>query len=131
MSNQTMTQVPQNAQQPQPTEETRRLRPSVDLIESEGEFVMHIEMPGVSPDHVEVSIERNVLTVKGVADYHVPEGAHLLAGDAGRRSYERSFQLSDDIDRETIDAEIKHGVLTLKFSKADKARKATIPVKSA
>lgn len=106
-----------------------RLRPAVELLEQPGEFVMQVVMPGVAPEQVDVSVERNIVTVQGEATPQIPEGLQRISGDSGRRRYERSFQLSDDIDRSAIDAEMKHGILTLRFPKAQQARKASIPVK--
>jgi HSP20 family molecular chaperone IbpA len=108
-----------------------RIRPRVDLVESESGFVMTVEMPGVDHEHVDVSLERNVLSISGQAVFAVPDGYQPVAGEAGSRIYERSFQLSDDIDRDNIDAEVKNGVLTLKFSKAQRARKTSVAVKGA
>jgi HSP20 family molecular chaperone IbpA len=108
-----------------------RIRPRVDLLEKESGFVMSVEMPGVDHENVDVSLERNVLTVTGKTSFEVPPGYQPVAGEAGSRIYERSFQLSDDIDRDSIDAEVKNGVLTLTFSKAQRARKTSVAVKGA
>ncbi|WP_437201682.1 Hsp20/alpha crystallin family protein [Planctomicrobium sp. SH664] len=106
-----------------------RVRPAVDLLENDGDFVMYLDMPGATPDSIDVSLERNILTVKGTVNRSSPEGYRLLSGQSGPRSYERSFQLSDEVDRNGIDAEVTNGVLTLKFPKAQQARKSTIEVR--
>lgn len=110
-------------------QEALRIRPAVDLVENDQSFVMHVEMPGVDQEHANVVIERNVITVQGTTSFSTAEGFAAVAGEVGPRVYERSFQLSDDIDRANIDAQVKHGVLTLTFPKVQRAQKATIPVK--
>ena len=108
-----------------------RVRPIVDLVENENDYTMYVEMPGVDPASVDVSVEKNVLSIVGTANFGAPEGSQLVCGDAGPRRYERSFQLSEDIDRQQIDAEVKNGLLTLTFSKSQHAKKTAIPVRSA
>ena len=106
-----------------------QIRPAVDLVETADGFVMSVEMPGVDSSGVEVSIEQNVLTVEGRTEFAVPENARRITGDVGPRVYRRQFQLTDDIDRDGIDAEVRHGVLTLKFNKSNRARRAVVPVR--
>lgn len=108
-----------------------RIRPAIDVLEQEHGFVMHVEMPGVEAGAVDVLVERNVLTIRGTAERSIPEGYQPVAGEFRSRVYERSFQLSDDIDRDTLDAEMKNGILTLKLGKSRKALRTSVPVKSA
>jgi HSP20 family molecular chaperone IbpA len=115
----------------QPDEAPLHLRPAVDLVENEHEFLMSVEMPGVDPAGVDVGIEKIVLTISGKASFTPPGSHRLVAGDAGPRVYERSFQLSEDIARDGIEAEMKHGVLTLKLPKSQQAKKIAISVREA
>ncbi|WP_437224482.1 Hsp20/alpha crystallin family protein [Planctomicrobium sp. SH661] len=108
-----------------------RLQPAVDLFEHEGGFVMSVEMPGVDHSTVTVSLERNELKITGTADFSGPDSARCLAGLAGPRIYEREFRLSEDIDRDRIEAEVKQGVLTLQLPKSNRAQKVSLPVKGA
>ncbi|SFJ37188.1 Hsp20/alpha crystallin family protein [Planctomicrobium piriforme] len=119
-------QEPANRQRPAPVQ----IRPAVDLIEYEHHFLLQVEMPGVDQSGVEVSLERNVLSVTGNAVLPQPAGSRLVSGDARPRVYERAFELSDDIDRDQIDAQVRNGLLTLTLPKSNRARKTTLTVKA-
>lgn len=106
-----------------------KLRPHVDLVEQEHAFTMHVEMPGVDHHSVDISVERNLLTITGNAEFTAPEGARPVSGDFSRRIYQRAFQLSDEIDQASIQAEMKNGVLTLTLPKTQRAQRASIPVR--
>lgn len=121
----------QNVTTSQADPQPLRVRPAVDLVENEGGYLMYVEMPGVDHSTVDVSIERNVISIRGQADFAGPAEYRSITGDAGPRLYERSFQLSDEIDRDSIDAEVRNGVLALKFAKAQHARRTSITVKGA
>lgn len=108
---------------------TIKIRPAVDLLEDEHAYTLQVEMPGVDQSTVSVSLERQALTITGSADFTGPEGAQIVAGLAGLRNYERQFQISDDIDRDQIDATVKNGVLTLRLPKSNRAQKISLPVK--
>ena len=120
-------QTPEVRQNPQ---HFVRIRPAIDVIEQDHGYLMSVEMPGVGADGVEVAVERGILSVKGTTQLSVPEGYHPVAGEFRTRVYERSFQLSDEIDRDSIEAEMKNGVLSLKLSKSQKALRTTVPVTS-
>jgi HSP20 family protein len=106
-----------------------RLRPAVDLLETDTEWVLHVEMPGVTHSNVNVSLEKNDLKVSGTADFSGPENARCIVGLSGPRVYERTFRLSDDISRDKIDAEVRQGILTLRLPKSQEAKKVALPVR--
>lgn len=108
-----------------------RVRPVIDLIEQNDGYLMLVEMPGVDAEHVEVSVEQNVLSIKGTAELTVPEGYVPVAGEVRTRVYERSFQFSNEIDRDGIDAEMKNGILRLQLPKSKRARRTNISVRPA
>lgn len=106
------------------------VQPSVDLFETETEFVLTVELPGVSPQSVDVAVENNVLTIRGRAASILPEGYSPTAGRWGEKVFERSFKLSRDLDRDRFDAQLLDGRLTLKLPKAPQVLKQSIPVRS-
>jgi HSP20 family protein len=106
-------------------------RPLVDIIESGESVVVRMEMPGVGPDDVEISLERRVLTVRGRGRMTRPEGYRLVHAEYGEGDYERAFTLSQDIDEAKIAAEMKDGVLTLVLPRAEAATPKRIKVRSA
>ncbi|WP_372922660.1 Hsp20/alpha crystallin family protein [Roseovarius sp.] len=89
------------------------LRPIADIVETGNGISVQIEMPGVSPEDVDISVDDRMLTVRGRSRAHAPEGYDLVQAEYERSDYERSFALGRDIDEGSIAAEMREGVLTL------------------
>ena len=122
------------AAQPQGTERTRErplYAPRVDIVESEDALEVLADMPGVTPESVEVTLEQGVLSVRGRADVSVPEGLAPLYLEYEPGDYERSFTLSDAVDPSGIEARVRGGVLHLRLPKAGSAKRQRIEVKAA
>lgn len=107
-------------------EESRTLVPAVDIFEIEDGLAVIVDLPGVDKDHVDVNVDNNILTIKGVVD-------KAEQGDPLYREYKlldffRQFELSDRIDQEKIRAEMRNGVLTLRLPKAEHAKPKRIAV---
>ena len=100
-----------------------------DIYEKEGTLYMVCDMPGVDENVIEISLENDVLTLKGSQKNEVPEGCELIYQEYETGIYERSFTLSDEIDREKIKAKINNGVLKLELHKAEKAKPKKIEIK--
>jgi len=109
-------------------ERVRVYRPRVNIMQRSEDVVLEADMPGVDEKTVEITVERNVLTIHGRPQYVSREGYTLVHGEYGYGNYERSFTISDEIDRDHIQATVKNGVLRLVLPKAEKAkpRKVTI-----
>lgn len=106
------------------------LRPRVDLLESEESWLLRAEMPGVDEAHAEVTLERQVLTISGVAELQEPEGFDRHYGEFRPRRYERSFRLPQEIERGGIEAHVEHGVLSIRIPKGKEAQPQRIAVKA-
>ena len=102
--------------------------PLVDIIDSEDSLFLVSDMPGVDQAGVDVIIEKNLLTIKGRVDDHVPEGFHLNYEEYGTGDYERTFTLPNEIDRNGVEAKIKDGVLTLTLPKMKQAAARKVAV---
>jgi len=105
-----------------------QITPRADVWKSEDAFVLTIEMPGVGDLEADLTLERNVLTVRGLAKSQAAEGLKPSLGDCRPRQFERSFRLSDAIDGQQLQATAKDGVLTIRMPKAQHAvaRKITV-----
>ena len=108
-----------------------KLRPKVDLLESADTWLLHAAMPGVDERGAEVSLERDVLTIRGQGSVSEPEGFERQYGEFRVREYERSFRLPEEIDRENLDASVRHGVLTVTIPKAKAAQPTKVTVRGA
>ena len=96
--------------------------PVVDILETEEALLLVSDLPGVDESGVDVTVEKNILTIKGVIkDEDVPSGFKLSHEEYGVGDYERSFTLPNEIDREGIQATMRDGVLRLTLPKAKQA----------
>ena len=114
-------------------ERTRARRvyvPRVDIYESKDDTVVVADMPGVDENSVEITLEKNVLTINGYVEPEDPQNYSLTYAEYEVGDYRRSFTLSNQIDQDNIKATVKNGVLRLWLPKSDvaKARKITVKV---
>ena len=113
-------------------ERTRARRayvPRVDIYETEDAIVLLTDMPGVDENSVDITLEKNVLTISGYVEGDDPDSYSLSYAEYESGDYERSFNLSEEIDREKIEATVKNGVLRLHLPKAGPAKTHKITVK--
>jgi HSP20 family protein len=92
--------------------------PAVDVVEEKGAFVLKAEVPGVAADQVDVSLDGNVLTLKGEQRYEhedTREGYRRIERRYG--SFQRSFTLPDSVDVDAVEASLSDGVLTVRVPK--------------
>ncbi|WP_062302391.1 Hsp20/alpha crystallin family protein [Demequina subtropica] len=103
--------------------------PALDVEESEDGFTMHIELPGVKPEEVDVSLEENVLTVSGKRDFYDEkdvEGFRRVERRFG--SFHRAVRLPDRVDPDQVAATYKDGLLTVTVAKSEAAKPRRIQV---
>ena len=93
-------------------------------------IVVLAEMPGVSTDGVDISLERRVLTIRGHSAANEHGGYQRVYNEYADGDYERVFTLSENIDRDRIEATLKDGVLQLVLPKAEAAKARKIELKS-
>ena len=122
-------------QQMPPTTENRNRIPSrpvfvppTDIYETKDSVIVLAEMPGVAPDGVDITLERRVLTIRGRSAATEHTGYQPVYTEFADGDYERVLTLSENIDRDRIEATLKDGVLHLVLPKAEvaKARKIEI-----
>lgn len=120
----------------QPPEGVERTRdrpiyaPRVDIVETEDALEILADMPGVTKDSVEVTLEQRVLSIRGRADISLPEELAPLHLEYRPGDYERAFTLSDVVDPAGIEARVRGGVLQLRLPKAGPAKRQRIEVKA-
>jgi HSP20 family protein len=104
--------------------------PAADIYETKDSIVVLAEMPGVSPDGVDISLERRVLTIRGRSTPSEHPGYQRVYNEYADGDYERVFTLSENIDRDRIEATLKDGVLQLVLPKAEAAKARRIELKT-
>jgi len=105
-------------------------RPAVDITEEDDAFIAKVELPGVNKDDVKITMQDNVLTVRGEKkeEKKGKEGnAHRVERYYG--SFQRSFSLPTTVKSDKIEAEYKDGILTISMPKAEEAKPKQIEVK--
>lgn len=105
--------------------------PAVDIFERDETTVIMADMPGVAPGDVDVTLERQILTLRGKVKPYAPEGYRLLSSEYRVGDYIRVFTLSDEVDQARIDAEFKNGVLRLELPRSPETQPKKISVKAA
>lgn len=93
-------------------------------------YEINVELPGVKPEDVDVSIHDNSLTVRGEKHFEREEkGRTFFFSEREYGAFQRTFRLPADADGDRIDAEYKNGVLCLKIAKRAKAAQAGKKIK--
>jgi HSP20 family protein len=102
--------------------------PPLDLAETEKEYVVTMELPGVDIAKIDVSFHDGVLTVKGEKTRETTEGENCDCTERYFGSFERSLRLSDKVDSEKIDAIYKDGILKLTLPRVEGPAVKKIPI---
>jgi HSP20 family protein len=104
--------------------------PRVDIVETEDALEILADMPGVTRDGVEVTLEQRVLRLRGRAELPLPEGVAPLYLEYEPGDYERAFTLSEAVDPAGIEARVRNGVVRLRLPKAGPAKLQRIEVRA-
>jgi len=120
-----------NSEEGESTKARKVFIPKADIFESKEEIVVLAEMPGVSESSVDITLERNVLTISGSVQIPQFDGYSLSYAEYALGDYRRVFSLSNEIDREKIQATVKNGVLKLVLPKNTNSIPKKITVKAA
>ena len=104
--------------------------PRADIYETDEAITVVVDMPGVDENMLDVMLENEVLTINGFVDLEEPEDLDLVYAEYRVGDYQRSFTLSDQIDRDGIEASLKDGVLRLHLPKITEARMRKIEIKA-
>ncbi len=108
-----------------------KVTPAVDIIETQSEYVLYADLPGVDEKSLEVTLEKDILSLRAETHLEVPEGYRRIIEEFEPVVYERTFRIADDIDRDRIKASLKNGVLTLTLPKAETAKPRKIEITEA
>ena len=112
---------------PESTRSGLYVAPATDIYERDDALVLVADVPGVDHSGVEIKIEDGVLEVTA---HRRPADSEPDYAEFEQASYHRAFSLSDTIDVEKIDAEIKDGVLALTLPKSERAKPRRIDVRA-
>ncbi len=114
----------------EPTRARKIYSPAVDIIERKDDIVVIADMPGVDDTSVDITLEKNVLTMYGRVEADIPAKHHLYYSEYGMGDYQRAFTLTDEVDRDKIQATVKNGVVRILLPKAEVLKTRKIAVKA-
>jgi HSP20 family protein len=107
-------------------------RPStmpLDAYRSGDDFIVAFDLPGVSPDAIDIDVERNVLTVKAERrPLELPDTAQAQLSERPLGVFSRQLFLGDALDTDRIQAKYENGVLVLKIPVAEQAKPRKVEI---
>jgi HSP20 family protein len=106
-------------------------RPAVDVLETPQAYLFRVEIPGIDPKHVDVTLAGDTLTIRGEKprEEKVDDQSWCLSERAAGR-FERSFTLPTPVSSKDIEAEVRHGVLAIRVMKAKEAQPLKVAIRS-
>ncbi len=112
-------------------EENEEAELAVDVYQTSGDIVVQTFVAGVKPEDLELSIARDMITIKG----HREEGraideSNYFAKELYWGKFSRTISLPAEVEPEEVEATEKHGLLTVKIKKVDKEKKNSVKIKS-
>jgi HSP20 family protein len=103
--------------------------PATDIVEQSGDIRIALELPGLKPEDVKITLENFVLTIKGEKKQEKEENGKVYRYERSYGSFERSFTLPNTVDADKVGAKFDNGVLTVSVPKAEQAKPREIQVK--
>ncbi|GIW87272.1 MAG: hypothetical protein KatS3mg108_1596 [Isosphaeraceae bacterium] len=104
--------------------------PLVDIHDTEAGLLLEADVPGTSEQGLTIHVEHNVLSLHGRVESTVPESAKPLDQEYQPIDFQRSFILSDEVDRSRITAELRNGVLRIWMPRAERGQMRIIQVRA-
>lgn len=107
--------------------------PEADVLETEKEIRVHLEMPGMRGEEIDIGLENNILTISGEKSQERVENDEKNTWHLTERRYgkfSRSFVLPRDVESDAIEASFEDGVLKVVIPKSERARRRRIDVRT-
>lgn len=114
----------------EPIRNRRVFVPLADIYETKDRLFILADMPGVDEQSIDITLEKNVLTINGFTTPHAANELKLVHCECPEGNYRRVFTLSEEVDRDGIEATVKNGVLKLILPKSQKSMTRKIAVKA-
>ncbi|MDQ3944230.1 MAG: Hsp20/alpha crystallin family protein, partial [Actinomycetota bacterium] len=106
----------------QPWGATRPAAMPMDAYRHGEQFVVHFDLPGVEASTIDLTVEKNVLTVSAQRHWQPGEGDQVVASERPQGSFSRQLFLGEALDAERIEASYDNGVLTVTVPVAEQAK---------
>ncbi len=103
---------------------------SMDAYRQDDQVVVNLDLPGIDPSSVEVTVEKGTLTVKAERRWESVEGSRVLLSERPQGTFTRRLRLSDAFDGDRTEARYDNGVLTLTIPVAEQAKARKVEITS-
>ncbi|HEX2984424.1 MAG TPA: Hsp20/alpha crystallin family protein [Ignavibacteriales bacterium] len=103
--------------------------PLTDIFETDNEFFLTANLPGVSRENMRIKLEDNNLVIMGKIDYDGAVKRNYILNETPIGNYYRKFKISDSIDYTKIEARLENGQLFLKLPKHERIKPKTIEIR--
>jgi HSP20 family protein len=100
----------------------------MDAVRHGNQVFVSFDLPGVDPDAIELTVERNVLTLRAERNVHRQEGDEVIASELRYGAFTRQVFLGDTLDAGSLQASYDHGVLTVTIPVAEQAKPRKISI---
>ena len=107
-----------------------RFSPPVDIHEDDHGLELALDLPGVTPDNLNIEAENNTLTVQASRLYNRTEGKTAHRVERAYGTFTRTFSIPAKYDLAKVEADFDHGTLTLKVPRSEAAQKRSITVRT-
>ncbi len=111
------------------TTATARLMP-MDAYRRGDRFLVHLDLPGVDPASIDLTVEKNVLTVKAERSWAMVEGDEVVVAERPQGSFSRQLFLGEGLNAEAVEASYDNGVLTVTLPVAESAKPRRVSIGS-
>lgn len=106
-------------------------RPAVNVWEGDGRLVLTAELPGVDPDDIDVTVNRNSVALRGKAtDVELPDGQEWHRRERSADAFDRTIELPFEVDPDKTEAAFEKGVLTLELHRPEEHKPKKVQIKS-
>jgi HSP20 family protein len=110
---------------------SRGVFPAVNIFSDKDGYIARLEVPGVSPEQINIESHGRTLTISGKREVVTPENGSFHRRERESGAFSRSLQLPDDLDPARAQASYKHGILTVRIPKKEEAKPRQITVNAA
>jgi HSP20 family protein len=110
--------------------QTRQASIPMDAYRHGDSFVISLDLPGVDPSSIDLTVERNALTISAERHWEPVEGDQVIASERRQGTFTRQLLLGDGLDPDRIHASYENGVLTVTIPVAASAKPRKIEVES-
>jgi HSP20 family protein len=95
--------------------------PASDIAETDTEYFVTMELPGIDMKQLDISFSKGVLTIKGEKTKEISIGESCYCSERYAGGFQRSFQIPGAVDREKIEADYKDGILKVSLAKSEES----------